>query len=470
MNTIIKPTDTARSSSSRYGVFVCMMAALAGLLFGLDVGVISGALPSIAKLFMLNDRVQEWIVSSMMVGAAIGALGAGWISWHLGRRYVLGIAAILFIAGALWSGLAVNPANLMGARLLLGIAVGVASFTTPLYLSEVAPRQLRGAMISTYQLMIMVGILIAFLSNIALSYVADWRWMLGIISIPALFFLVGVIALPDSPRWLLQRNRTREARAVLQRLYDNPADIETEIREVSEQNVQPKQGWDLLRTNRNFRRSVMLGIALQLFQQLTGFNVVMYYAPRIFGLAGFATQEQQLWATAIVGLVNVLATFGAIALVDRWGRKPILYTGCAVMAVGMSALSVFLHLGIASSTVQIAAVGSLLLFIAGFAMSAGPLVWILCSEIQPQQGRDFGIALSTFVNWTANMAVAATFLTLLSAIGESATFLFYAIMNVAFAAVVFLYVPETRGVSLERIGHNLMSGVRLRDIGRGRHD
>jgi SP family galactose:H+ symporter-like MFS transporter len=314
--------------------------------------------------------------------------------------------------------------------------------------------------------MITVGILAAFLSNIGLSYVADWRWMLGVIAIPAAFFLAGVFALPDSPRWLLQRNRGDDARAVLQRLYANPADVQAELDQVNDDNKRPQRGWRLFKTNPNFRRSVALGIALQIFQQLTGINVVMYYAPRIFELAGFATHEQQLWATVIVGLVNVIATFGAIAFVDRWGRKPILYAGCAVMAFGMCSLGFLLHVGIAGLTAQILAVAALLLFIAGFAMSAGPLVWILCSEIQPQQGRDFGVAASTLVNWVANMVVAATFLSLLSSIGEANTFVLYAVLNAAFAVVVFFYVPETRGVSLEQLGNDLMSGKRLRDLGK----
>ncbi|WP_281179167.1 sugar porter family MFS transporter [Paraburkholderia oxyphila] len=468
MSSITTPTTGGFSGANRYAIFVSLMAALAGLLFGLDIGVISGALPFIARHFTLNDRVQEWVVSSMMVGAAVGALGSGWLSWHLGRRSTLGLAALLFIGGSIWCALAPSPEQLIFARLLLGVAVGVASFTAPLYLSEIAPRHVRGAMISTYQLMITVGILAAFLSNIGLSYIADWRWMLGVIAIPAMVFLLGVVALPDSPRWLLQRNRTQEARAILQRLCDDPAEVETEMRDIEEQSKQPKQGWSLLMANSNFRRSVLLGAVLQIFQQLTGINVVMYYAPRIFALAGFATHEQQLWATVIVGLVNVLATFGAIAMVDRWGRKPILYAGCAVMAVGMGALAVLLHQGIDGTVVQMTAVASLLLFIAGFAVSAGPLVWILCSEIQPQQGRDFGIAVSTFVNWAANIVVAATFLSLLSAIGESHTFFLYAILNVVFGVVVLLYVPETRGVSLETLGRNLMSGKRLRDLGRNR--
>ncbi|SAK83765.1 major facilitator transporter [Caballeronia temeraria] len=275
-----------------------------------------------------------------------------------------------------------------------------------------------------------------------------------------------MLALPDSPRWLLQRNRVDEARAVLRRLYANPADVQAELEQVSEDNTRPQRGWNLLRRNSNFRRSVLLGVVLQVFQQLTGINVVMYYAPRIFELAGFGTHEQQLWATVIVGLVNVIATFGAIAFVDRWGRKPILYAGCAVMAIGMCALGFLLHMGVAGLTVQVLAVASLLLFLAGFAMSAGPLVWILCSEIQPQQGRDFGIAVSTLVNWVANMAVAATFLSLLSTAGESNTFLLYAVLNVVFAIVVFFYVPETRGASLEKLDNDLMAGKRLRDLGK----
>jgi MFS transporter, SP family, galactose:H+ symporter len=451
---------------NRYGILVCLIAALAGLLFGLDIGVISGALPYITKQYAIDDRVQEWIVSSMMVGAAMGALGAGWLSFHLGRRRSLVLAGVMFISGSVWSALAVNPENLIGARLVLGLAVGVASFTAPLYLSEVAPKQMRGAMISTYQLMITIGILAAFLSNIGLSYVAGWRWMLGVIAIPAVLFLFGVLALPDSPRWLIQRNREKAARAVLNRLYTDTSDIEAEIHEVKQQIAQPTQGWGLLRTNPNFRRSVLLGASLQVLQQITGINVVMYYAPRIFALAGFATHEQQLWVTVIVGLVNVLATFVAIGLVDRWGRKPILYGGCLVMAVGMGTLSYLLHLGAMDTVSQIVMVGMLLLFIAGFAMSAGPLVWILCSEIQPLQGRDFGVAVSTFVNWVANMLVAATFLSLLSTIGESRTFLLYALLNGIFACVVFLFVPETRGVSLEHIERNLLRGSRLRDLGK----
>ena len=200
-------------------------------------------------------------------------------------------------------------------------------------------------------------------------------------------------------------------------------------------------------------------------QQLTGINVIMYYAPRIFASVGFGTSAQ-MWTTAIVGLTNMLATFIAIGLVDRIGRKPILYVGFAVMAASLGAVGTMMHLGTTTHAAQIFTVVMLLVFIIGFAMSAGPLVWTLCSEVQPLRGRDFGIGCSTFVNWTANMIVGATFLTLLNGIGHAATFWLYAALNLLFILVTFLWVPETRGVTLEQIERKLMAGRPLREIGR----
>jgi len=199
-------------------------------------------------------------------------------------------------------------------------------------------------------------------------------------------------------------------------------------------------------------------------QQFTGMNVVMYYAPRIFQDMGYATTAQ-MWFTAIVGLTNVLATFIAIGLVDRWGRKPILYTGFAVMALGMGLVGTMMHLGIATHGEQLFTVAMLLLFIVGFAMSAGPLIWTLCSEVQPLKGRDFGIGCSTFTNWVANMIVGATFLTLLNSVGNAATFWLYAGLNVVFLVITFFLIPETKNVTLEQIERNLMAGKPLREIG-----
>ncbi|MHC1478679.1 sugar porter family MFS transporter [Frateuria aurantia] len=445
-------------------LFTGVLAALAGLMFGLDIGVISGASQFIQQEFHVSDHVIESIVSSMMFGAAVGAVGAGWLSSTLGRKRSLILGAVLFVLGSVLSGIAWSPATLIAARVVLGLAIGLSTFTAPLYLAEVAPENFRGAMISTYQLMITIGILAAFLSDTALSYHGAWRWMLGVIAIPGALFLLGVLVLPDSPRWLLMRGYREQAIAVLRRLREDETTVQREVADIDEQLKTPQRGWHMFKENRHFRRSVGLGVLLQLMQQFTGMNVVMYYAPRIFQGMGYDTAAQ-MWFTALVGITNVLATFIAIALIDRWGRKPILYTGFTVMAIGLAVVGAMMHIGIQGHGQQIFTVVMLLIFIVGFAMSAGPLVWTLCSEIQPLKGRDFGIACSTFTNWICNMIVGATFLTLLNGIGHANTFWLYAAFNVVFIALVFWLVPETKGVTLEQIERNLMAGKRLRNIG-----
>jgi len=446
-------------------VFTCILAALAGLMFGLDIGVISGAEQFIQKEFVVSDRTIGWIVSIMMAGAALGALGAGWLSGHLGRKRSLILGAVLFVAGSVLCGVAWSPDVLIVGRFVLGLAIGIASFTAPLYLAEIAPESIRGAMISLYQLMITIGILAAYLSDLGFSYTGNWRWMLGVIAIPGVLFLIGVSVLPDSPRWLMMRGRRPEAESVLHKLRGSVDAIAREIADIEEQLKIPQRGVHMFFQNANFRRSVGLGVLLQVMQQLTGMNVVMYYAPRIFQGMGYATAAQ-MWFTVLVGLVNVLATFIAIGLVDKLGRKPILYIGFVVMTLGLGVVGTMMHLGIDTHTEQLFTVAMLLVFIVGFAMSAGPLIWTLCSEIQPLKGRDFGIGCSTFTNWAANWLVGVSFLPLLNGIGQAQTFWLYAAFNAVFIVLTFWLVPETKGVTLEQIERNLMHGKPLREIGR----
>ncbi|GBQ71900.1 sugar-proton symporter [Ameyamaea chiangmaiensis NBRC 103196] len=446
------------------GVLTAVLAAVAGLMFGLDIGVISGALSFIAKDFGASQAAQEWIVSSMMFGAAIGALFAGRLSFSFGRKKSLVLGACLFVVGSLLCAVATSVAMLIGARVVLGLAIGIATFTAPLYISEVSDHARRGSLISTYQLMITIGILVAFVSDALFSYYEAWRWMLGVVAFPGLVFLVGVMFLPDSPRWLIMRGRHEEAHKVLTSLRGDERLAHLETRDIVEQLQERQQGFTLFRNNPNFRRSVFLGIALQVVQQFTGMNVVMYYAPRIFEATGFG-QGAQMWGTAIVGLVNVLSTFIAIGYVDKWGRRPMLLAGFVVMALGMGVLGTMLYIGTGTDMARYLSVAVLLCFIIGFAFSAGPLIWILCSEVQPLQGRDFGIACSTFTNWGANMVVGATFLTLLSTLGTAQTFWLYAALNALFIVFTLRFVPETRGVSLEQIERNLMAGKPLNEIG-----
>ncbi|MDN5679609.1 MAG: sugar porter family MFS transporter [Ewingella sp.] len=459
-------SSKGKRSNKSVTFFVCFLAALAGLLFGLDIGVIAGALPFISHEFQITSHQQEWVVSSMMFGAAVGAIGSGWLNFRLGRKFSLMIGAVLFVVGSLCSAFAPNTEVLIVARVLLGLAVGIASYTAPIYLSEIAPEKIRGSMISMYQLMITIGILAAYLSDTAFSYTGAWRWMLGVITIPALLLLIGVFFLPDSPRWLAARGDDNKARRVLERLRDSSAQAKNELDEIRESLKIKQSGWGLFTSNKNFRRAVFLGILLQVMQQFTGMNVIMYYAPKIFGIAGFASTSQQMWGTVIVGLVNVLATFIAIGLVDRWGRKPTLKLGFLVMALGMGILGTMLHIGVESDAAKYFSIAMLLMFIVGFAMSAGPLIWVLCSEIQPLRGRDFGITVSTATNWIANMIVGATFLTMLDSLGNANTFWVYAALNVVFIFITIALIPETKNVSLEHIERNLMKGEALRDIGK----
>ncbi len=449
-------------------IFICLLAALAGLLFGLDIGVISGALPFIAKEYNLIDQQQEWIVSSMMVGAAISTLCSGMLAFKLGRKKALLIAAASFFIGAMICCLAVSPTMLIIGRLVLGIGLGVASYATPLYLSEITPKNIRGAMISAYQLMIALGILLVFLTNTGFSYTGNWRGMLLVVAMPSLVFLFGAIFLPKSPRWLIIHGREEEAKQVLMLLRNTEDEIEQEIKEIKEIKEQLKvkqKGFKLFLENKNFRRSVTLGITLQIMQQFSGVNVMMYYAPRIFKELGFTSTSEQMWGTVIVGFVMTAATFIAVGFVDKWGRKPMLYAGFLTMGISMATVGTLLGQQTLSSVDQIVCVIMLLTFIVGFSMSAGPLIWLLCSEIQPLKGRDFGMTCSTFTCHIAGLIVSATFLTLLNTLGSSNTFYLYSGLNALAIIIIFMFIPETKNISLEQIERNLMAGKKLKNIG-----
>ena len=455
--------------------FIGLTAALAGLLFGLDIGVISGAEGFIQKSFSITDKLIEIVVSAILWGAVFGTLLSGVLSNKLGRRGAILVSAVIFVIGSVVCALSPDAKILIFARFFLGIAIGVASFTAPLYLSEISPQRVRGSMISMYQLMITIGIVLAFLSNTWLGNYAvidgvtggHWRMMLGIIAIPAAVMFLGVLFLPESPRWLFLKGRKENAVSVFQRMHLPTDEISREVIEIEESLRVKQSGFGMLLNNSNFRRAVGLGVGLQVIQQLTGINVVMYYAPRIFKIAGFASTEHQLWGTVIVGVTNVLATFIAIAFVDRLGRKPIMYAGFAVMGAAMVTVGLLFNMDLEKNAMLGTwAIGALLLFIVGFAMSAGPIIWVICSEIFPLSGRDLGVTFSTATNWIVNAIVGGTFLTLLHTLGNGNTFLLYGGLNVLFVIFFLLLVPETKGVSLEKIEANLLSGKPLRRIGR----
>ncbi len=403
----------------------------------------------------------------MMLGAAIGALFNGWLSFRLGRKYSLMAGAILFVLGSLGSAFASSVEVLIGARVILGVAVGIASYTAPLYLSEMASENVRGKMISMYQLMVTLGIVLAFYpirhSATAATGARCWAcWRC--LRCCSLFWWYSCRIVRVG--W--QKGRHIEAEEVLRMLRDTSEKARDELNEIRESLKLKQGGWALFKANRNVRRAVFLGMLLQAMQQFTGMNIIMYYAPRIFKMAGFTTTEQQMIATLVVGLTFMFATFIAVFTVDKAGRKPALKIGFSVMALGTLVLGYCLMQfdnGTASSGLSRLSVGMTMMCIAGYAMSAAPVVWILCSEIQPLKCRDFGITCSTTTNWVSNMIIGATFLTLLDSIGAAGTFWLYTALNIAFIGITFWLIPETKNVTTEHIERKLMAGEKLRNIG-----
>lgn len=439
-------------------------AALAGLLFGVDVGVISGALAFLAKDFSLSAPQQEMVVSAVLVGAVIGSIGAGFISKQYGRRFSILVSALIFSVGAILSALSVSYWMLLLVRVFLGLALGVASFTAPLYLSEVSPKHIRGGLIALYQLMITIGLFLAFLSDYLFSFTESWRLMLGLPFIPAFIMFIAVLFLPKSPRWLMLKGQNARAMEVLRNIHDEH-DADEEAKEIlislRTQNSTIRE----VLNNKYFRRVVILGVVLQLIQQFSGMNTIMYYAPTIFKMAGFVTHAGQMWGTVIVGLTNVVTTVVAILIIDRLGRRPVLFFGSALMIISMLALGVLFYDGVHTAVTQQITVAFLLLFIVGFAISLGPVIWILCSEIFPLKGRDVGITFSTTANWVGNTIVGMTFLTLLGTLGTAGTFWLYAVLGIISLLIMYFYVPETKNVSLEQIESNLLSGKSCRQLG-----
>lgn len=446
--------------STLYG----LVAAGTGLMIGLDIGVIAGTLDLVKKHFNASIIEEQWIVSGMMVGAAIGALVAGRASMRLGRKRTLVTSAVLYVLGCLFCAFAWSVSALILARIALGVAVGIAAFTGPLYISETAEPERRGSLIAVLEIFLTGGILVAFISDTLLQPSGDWRLMLGIVSIPGLIFLVFSWMLPETPRWLALKGRKEDALRTLILLRGDPERARVELSEIEETTKARSSGFALFRTNSNFRRAVFLGVALQIVQQLSGINIVMYYAPKIFGIIGF-DETARLWGMTGVGLINVLTASLAMWLVEKAGRRPLLLIGFAGMCVTLVGLGLILAFGITTPAAKATSLVCVLGFVMFFALSAGPVVWVLCSEIQPLQGRDFGVAASTFTNWAANTAVGATFLSLLVWLGAPETLLIYGVLNATFIFFTLKFVPETKGVSLEHMEGRLMQGHRLRDIG-----
>ncbi len=439
-----------------YFYLIASVAALGGLLFGYDTGVISGALLFIRQVMELSPTMQGLVVAIALAGAAAGAAVAGYISDRAGRRPVILGAGLLFVAGAVFSAIAQDVTTLMIGRLVVGVAIGVASMLTPLYLAEISPARDRGAIVSLNQLCITGGILVSYLVGFALaSGTNGWRWMLALGALPGLVLSGGMLVLPESPRWLAGHGRSSEAEAVLRQLRGT-TDVSDELNslrtDILREGRLPSGAAELL--SPRLRRPLIIGIGLAMFQQITGINTVIYFAPTIFQSAGLSSAATSILATAGVGAVNVIMTLVSIRLIDRLGRRQLLYWSVGGMALTLFVLSAAFHAG-ASGQLAWIAVASVAAFVGFFAIGLGPVFWLLIAEIFPLNMRGRAMSLAAVANWGFNLVVSATFLNIVGAVGSAGAFLLYAVLSVLGIIFIAMMVPETKGRTLEQIEASL---------------
>ena len=456
-------STTTKRRMSPWLVLVGVVIMLAGVLFGYDQGVIAGALQGIENTFNASTTLTEIITSWVTLGALFGALVAGALADRLGRRVTILLAAALFTVGAVLEAVAPGTTILVIGRLVVGFGVGVASVAAPLYAAEHAPTHLRGRFVSIYQLAITIGIFIAYLVDQALINNDMWRVMLGVSAVPAVLLLIVMVPMPDTPRWLMKVGRRDDAASALHKVRPD-ADVDAMLGEIDaaeKADAAERATWGEVFSKR-LRKPLMIGIGLAVFQQITGINAIIYYANKIFAQAGFSTPQDQAAATTwAIGAVNVLATLIAVAYVDRFGRRPLLLAGLVGMFVALTTVGVSFHFMDAADTSGAGTGGpttaglitlvALVVFIASFAFSLGPVVWTVINEIFPNRVRGRAVAVATAVNWGSAWLVSQFFLTLIDAIGNSATFYMFA----AFSAIAYVWiwrrVPETKGRSLEEI-------------------
>ena len=449
-------TNAGRGGGRTFVKVAAAITATGGLLFGYDTGVISGALLFIKEdLGPLSDFVQGLIVSFLLVGAVVGALSGGPLTDRFGRRWTAMLAAIIFAVGALIVALTPTVVILIFGRFVLGLGVGLASLVVPLYIAEIAPPDTRGALVSLNQLMITIGILVSYLVGVAFTPIEGWRWMFAVAIIPAMVLGIGMFFLPETPRWLYENGFAERARAVLRRtLAGDDAEVEREIEEIEKirrvEEEQERVGYaELLKPF--IRPALIIGIGLAIFQQITGINTVIYYAPTTLEAAGFSAGGAIVATSLGVGVVNVGFTILSLYLIDRLGRRPLLLIGVAGMVVSLFLLGLVFKLGADSPSLGILATVCLGLYIASFAISLGPVFWLMISEIYPLNVRGKAMSVASLANWGSNFLVSLTFLLLISAFGQTGTFWLYAAIGVITWLFVYFLVPETKGRTLEQI-------------------
>lgn len=448
--------------SNHYVLGLTVIAGIGGLLFGYDTGVISGALLYIKDDFEAVKRssfLQETIVSMALVGAIIGAAVGGWINDAYGRKRATILADVVFALGSVVMAAAPDPYVLIFGRLLVGLGVGVASVTAPVYIAEAAPSEIRGGLVSTNVLMITGGQFLSYLVNLAFTEVpGTWRWMLGVSGVPAIIQFTFMLFLPESPRWLYMKKDKAEAISVLSKIHE-PERLALEIDhlaaalEEEEHRKIAVSYWDVFK-KKEIRLAFLAGAGLQAFQQFTGINTVMYYSPTIVQMAGFQSNQLALLLSLIVAALNAAGTVLGIYLIDHVGRRKLALSSLSGVIISLVILAGAFFFQSSDSTNGLygwIAVIGLALYIGFFAPGMGPVPWTVNSEIYPEAYRGICGGMSATVNWVSNLIVAQTFLSLAAAVGTGATFLILAGVAVVAFVFVILLVPETQGLTFEEV-------------------
>jgi sugar porter (SP) family MFS transporter len=438
------------SQNSLFIWVITIFAALGGFLFGYDTGVIAGAILFIKPEFGLTTGQEEWIIGIVSLGAILGAFAGSPLSDRYGRRKIILSSSLLFIVSALVLSYAPNATFLIVGRIIVGIAIGVSSGTVPLYIAELAPPRNRGALVTINQLCITIGILAAFLIGYAFVDSHGWRWMFGLSALPAALQLVGMFFLPESPRWLIKTRQVSLATKILQKVRLRQRFVDEEIAEIQESLRLEKTGWKEL-LSPTVLPALVAGVGLTIVQQATGINSVLYYAPTIFQMAGYQNVSSAILATVGVGTINVLATFLAIWLLDRLGRKKLLYIGLGGMIVTLTLLGFGFFFHQESGFLSWLSASCLMAYIAFFAISLGPLGWLINSEIYPLKIRGKAMGVVVFCNWGSNFIITVTFLSLVKWAGTAGAFWLYAIIGIVGLWFISKRLPETKGKTLEQI-------------------
>lgn len=451
------PEDGGGTGGRRGAVFgASAIAAVGGLLFGYDTGVISAALLYIAPEFGLSDGMKQFVVASLLLGAIAGSVGAGPVVDRIGRKVTLLILAVVFTVGALLSALAFNVEMLVAARALLGLAIGGSSLVVPTYIAEIAPPTLRGRLVSMNQLMITIGIFVSYLVGYAFADSGDWRWMLGLAAVPSIAMFAGLFLLAESPRWLLARGRVDEARNALLRTHSQ-ADAEASLAEISAAMQEESQFSyrDLLRPK--LRPAVMLGFAVAATNQLVGVNAVIYYAPTILKQAGMGNSAAILSSVGI-GATNMIFTVIALLFIDKVGRRPLLLGGTGVVIAVLFGLGGLYLLPSLHGLGLLLTIG-LMLYEAAFAASLGLAIWLVNSEVFPTAVRGKAASVGTVTHWGLDFLISASVLTLINALTATGLFWIYGVLGVLGLIYLYRNLPETKNRTLEDIETSLRKGA-----------